>query len=699
MKQQIKSLKADVIRWKQFSRKGDAIFRSLGREIVISTLSVATLSFAIPENAYSQTVTNPPVEEVDDTLQTVEVTAALLPLPMNKSARIVGVITHEEIENCVVNSVNDVLKFIASIDVRQRGAFGIQTDVSINGGTHDQIVILIDGVNVSSPHTGHLATDFPLTTDDIERIEILEGAASRIYGTSAFSGAINIITKKNTVSNNSNKWNGTIGLETGSFGTMGGSSSIVHTGKGLFNRLSLSYKRSDGGTTNSDFNKTSIFYNGGLKSNLYDVNWHLGANLQGYGANTFYSGKFNNQYEYNQKYLGALSFQTKGSLVFKPTIYWSKAFDHYQLVKHSEYGENYHMTDVYGLSFNMSHAWMLGTTLVSADFRNEGILSSSLGKPLDESDYVGVPYSKAKYKKKDNRTNISYFIEHDLVLDKWSFSFGVMANMNTSIDHKFRLYPGIDICYKPSRYWKFYTSWNMAQRMPTFTDLYYKSPTQEGNKGLKPEETNEFSLATNYRSRGIKASIRLFYRHDKSMIDWILTPDDEANGYTTYHAVNFKLDKYGGHINTEFFFDEIFDNITYLKSLNVGYSYISQKRFDDIEVYASSYALDYLRHKLMVNLNANITSNLSVDFSFRFQNRKGGFVKYVPFINDDGKQDYITSFNKYRSYGIFSMKLKWKIEKYELYAQADNLTNKKYYDIGNVQQPGLWFMCGAKYNW
>ena len=201
MKQKQMKLKADVIKWQHFSRKGDAIFRSLGREIIISTLSVATLTFAAPLDAHAQTVTGhlQSQESVqEDTLPVLEVTATRLPLPMEQAARVVNVISREEIQSLPVQSVNDVLKYASTVDVRQRGAFGIQTDLSINGGTHDQIVILLNGVNISSPHTGHLAADFPVSVDEIERIEVLEGAASRVYGTSAFSGAINIITKKNT---------------------------------------------------------------------------------------------------------------------------------------------------------------------------------------------------------------------------------------------------------------------------------------------------------------------------------------------------------------------------------------------------------------------------------------------------------------------------------------------------------------------
>ncbi len=698
MRKKNKCLKQPVIRWKQFTRHGDAIFRSLGREIIISSLSVATLTFAVPTTAHAQTVANHFTDFIDDdTIQTVEVTASKLPLPMEQTARIVSVITREEIEKCAANSVNDVLKYAAAVDVRQRGAFGIQTDININGGTHDQIVVLIDGVNVSSPHTGHLAYDLPLSIDDIERIEILEGAASKVYGTSAFSGAINIITKKNTRGITDNKWDASVRAEAGSYGSLAVGANTRFSNKNSFNSLSLNYYRSDGGTHNSEFNKYNAFYNGGICKELFDINWFIAANIQDFGANTFYSGKFPNQFEYNQKYHTAVTLQTKGKIQIKPTLYWSKAFDNFQLIKHSDFGENYHMTDVYGVSVNMSTQSMLGTSLFAADFRNEGILSTSLGKPLETAQFVDIPGAHGKYTKKDNRTNISYFIEHDILLKKWSVSLGVMANMNTALDHRFRLYPGIDICFKPSNEWKLYASWNMAQRMPTFTDLYYKSPTQEGNIGLKPEKTSEFSLAAHYRGLGLRSNLRLFYRHDMSMIDWILTPEDEDNGYTTYHATNFKLNKYGANINLDILFNELFNENSWLKSANINYSYINQKRFDDVTVYASSYALDYLRHKLVVALEAKVLDCLYADISFRCQNRKGSFLKYNPETTTDNTIEYKTYLQKYGTYGILSCKLKWIKENMEIYIQGENITNHKYYDIGNVIQPGIWIMAGTKF--
>ena len=134
-------------------------------------------------------------------LDEVTVTSSRAPLTALQSAKIVSVISRDDIQRAEAASVNDLLKLATGVDVRQRGGFGVQTDISINGGTFDQITILLNGVNISSPQTGHNAADFPVSLSDIERIEVLEGASARVFGSSAFNGAINIVTRSDSNSN------------------------------------------------------------------------------------------------------------------------------------------------------------------------------------------------------------------------------------------------------------------------------------------------------------------------------------------------------------------------------------------------------------------------------------------------------------------------------------------------------------------
>ena len=117
-------------------------------------------------------------------------------MQLGASARIVTVLDSLTLASLPAQSVNDLLKYSVGVDVRQRGVMGMQSDISVRGGTCEQIAVLLNGINICDPQTGHNAVDFPVSTNEIDHIEILEGPAARVYGTSSLVGAINIVTKQ-----------------------------------------------------------------------------------------------------------------------------------------------------------------------------------------------------------------------------------------------------------------------------------------------------------------------------------------------------------------------------------------------------------------------------------------------------------------------------------------------------------------------
>ena len=180
-----------------FGNKGYSLFACLGREVVCSVLSVATLTYASAESVS----TDPVVTDSTATttaremmLEEVSVTGSRAPLTKSQAAKMVTVLDRADIAQAPVQSINDLLKYAVGVDVRQRGPIGAQTDISIRGGTQDQIILLLNGINICDPQTGHNAMDLPVDLSDIVRIEVLEGPAGRIYGTSSLVGAINIVT-------------------------------------------------------------------------------------------------------------------------------------------------------------------------------------------------------------------------------------------------------------------------------------------------------------------------------------------------------------------------------------------------------------------------------------------------------------------------------------------------------------------------
>lgn len=679
------------LHFRHFANKGYALFSCIGREVLIGTLSVATLSHARAEGVSVNTaVADNSLERMEQKLDEVVVTGSRAPLTQAESAKIVSVITRDDIDRAAAESVNDLLKLALGVDVRQRGGFGVQTDISIGGGTYDQVAILLNGVNISNPQTGHLSADFPVSLDDIARIEIIEGAASRVFGASAFNGAINIVTKS------AERTGGSVGVEGGSYGTFGATARGAVSSGNVSNSLSIGYKQSDGGTDNSYFRKSQAFYHGSYAPAHKDgeshltLDWQLGANTMRYGANTFYSAAYPDQYESNARYFAAVKADAatalkSGRMVhIVPTVYWNRSYDHFQLIRGMATGENFHRTDVYGLSVNAYTDWKLGRTAFGADVRQEGILSTNLGRPMEESEYVSVMgHSDKNYTKREQRTDVSYFLEHNFLLRDFTASVGVVANMNTAYNSSYRLYPGVDMSYRPAEAWKLTASWNMAFRMPTFTDLFYKSPTQEGNKDLKPEKTQSLRIGAEYRAKGVNARLTAFYDWGSDMIDWVMyTADDK------YHSANFKLDNRGYEVNVDFLPQELWAH-TPLTRVRLGYAYIDQDRKDDVAFYKSNYAMEYLRHKFVAGIDHRIVSRLTASWSFRWQERMGSYIIY-----ENNKSTGVA--RPYSPFGLLDVKLQWTQPRYELSLSMNNLTSYRYYDLGNVEQPGFWLMAGAK---
>lgn len=670
--------------FKHFNRKGFSLFAALGKEVLIGVLSVATL-----HNAKANGIATKALPVATDSLKIGEqhldevlITGSRAPLTAVQSAKIVEIVTHDQIERAEAHTLNDVLKLSTGVDVRQRSGFGVQTDISINGGTFDQITLLLNGVPLSNPQTGHNAADFPVSISDIDHIEILEGSSARIYGSSAFSGAVNIVTRTPS------RTGGRVNIEGGSFGTFGGDAAVSwNPSASLQQLLSGGYMQSDGGTANSNFRKRRGFYQGGFNSTFIRLNWQAGITSQDFGANTFYSARFPNQYEATRRYIASASATirpfahsdntTAASFEIKPMLYGHRNYDHFQLIKGmtgAQKGENYHRLDVYGASVDLNLSWLLGKTAIGADVRKEHIMSTAYGQLLDSARWIAIKGTDRMYNKRADRTNTSLFLEHNVVLNKVTISAGIMANRNTALDNDFRFYPGIDISYRPNNHWRLYAGWNKALRVPTFTDLFTANSAQQGNLNLKPERNSTFKIGSRFTTTGIEAMATMFYSRGRNMIDWVY----ETPASTRYHALNIgKLNNMGFSTEARLNLSQLLFSQAETKGepvlMKVGYAYIHQKHTTNQPIYRSLYALEYLRHKVVVELSHPIVSHLSASWALRWQQRMNG---YKPYAKVDGK-------------------LTWREQRWQIYLKADNLTCHRYYDLGSVLQPGLWIMAGA----
>ena len=679
--------KRQVLVFHHFGNKGYSLFSCLGREVVCSVLSVATLTYASAESVSTSPVVTDSTAMTtarEMQLEEVSVTGSRAPLTRSQAARMVTVLDRADIAQAPVQSINDLLKYAAGVDVRQRGPIGAQTDISIRGGTSEQIIILLNGINICDPQTGHNAMDLPIDLSEIVRIEVLEGPAGRIYGTSSLVGAINIVTRP------ANSTSADVTVEGGSYGYLK-ASGRANLLKGRWNnQLSAGYSRSDGysrskeGSLNTDFSGSKAFYQGQYEDDAVQVNWHLGIADKGWGSSTFYASpkwQADNQYEHTTKLFTAIQAQTKyGRLRFAPSIYWNQNRDRYEGYRGQaeKMKYNYNRTNVYGVNLNSYFDWIAGRTAFGAEIRNEDLVSGNLGEPLSQPHHICG--TDRDYTLGVNRTNISGYLEHNLLLRHFTLSAGLVAVKNSWSNMNMSIYPGIDISYRPGQNWKLHASYNTSLRMPSFTEMYYKVQGYSADPHLKPEEMQAIEAGVTFQTLPFTLNTTFWYHHGKNMIDWIM--DTSKGDQAVWESVNHtKINSIGLEVSAGLDFRQLLPNQNVLKNLKLSYSYIDQDKKQEANI-VSQYALEYLRHKFIGDLGLQLAKKLALNMTVRWQDRIGSYT------------DFDGSVNNYKPYCLADARLTWQERAWKLYVEATNLFNTSYRDYGLVEQPGRWIVAG-----
>ena len=687
------NLKRPVLVFRQFGNKGYSLFACLGREVVCSVLSVATLTYASAESVSTDPVVTDSTSMTtagERMLDEVCVTGSRAPLTKSQAARMVTVLDRADIAQAPVQSVNDLLKYAVGVDVRQRGPIGAQTDISIRGGTSDQIILLLNGINICDPQTGHNAMDLPVDLSEIVRIEVLEGPAGRIYGTSSLVGAINIVTRSQESGDSSQYM--TLHAEGGSYGyfNLGGrysTDSRLQTTDSFKSSISANYTRSDGysrskaGHLNTDFSGAKAFYQGQYDDEAFRLHWHLGIADKGWGSSTFWASpkwQADDQYEHTTKLYSAIQAETEQGLFhLSGNIYWNQNRDRYEGYRGQpeKMKYNYNRTDVYGVSLSNYFDWAAGRTAFGAELRNEDLVSGNLGEPLSQTHHIRG--TDRDYTLGVNRTNISGYLEHNLLLHHFTISAGLVAVKNTWSNMNMTLYPGIDISYRPHPAWKIHASYNTSLRMPSFTEMYYKLQGYSANPHLKPEEMRALEAGLTYHSSLFTYHFTLWKHNGRNMIDWIM--DTSQGQDAVWQSVNHtKINSLGFETSASI---EIPLFTHHYSLFTVSYSYIHQDKEQDANI-VSQYALEYLRHKLVANARLQLSKPLSLRLNFRWQDRVGSYTDFDGIVCD------------YKPYALFDTRLTWQQPRWKVYLEANNLFDTRYHDYGLVTQPGRWLIAG-----
>ncbi|MDB9873758.1 TonB-dependent receptor [Flavobacteriaceae bacterium] len=575
-------------------------------------------------------------------LDSITITSTAIELPFKKNSRTITIISSEVIKQSPATNLAELLQQEAGIDVRRQGVNGMQADLYIRGGSFDQTLLLIDGIKVEDPQTGHHTLNMALPLEVIERVEIIKGPAARVFGQNAFTGAINIVTKSNAEAVNS------VGYKTGSYNQQQASGTL---GTNLGNTTFIghaSLNTSDGYRHNTDFENQNYFVKGRFNANANPIDVIGYFAKRDFGANQFYAVESgSDQYEETQSSLVGAStkFKTENFKI-TPRIYWKRTQDMYLYVREdpSVY-RNLHLSNKVGVQVNASYTSNAGITGFGIDAAKVFMTSTNLGER--------------------DRLMANLFVEHRFSLADNTLDITPGVSVNYFSDFKFHAFPGVDIGYAINDAFKAYANVGYTYRVPTYTDLYYVGRTDLGNANLEPEKALSEEIGLKYFGANFNAYVAVFNRSSDNLIDYTKENVDDK-----WLATNLKsLTSTGAELNLS----SRFKSGLYTQNISLGYTYLDEN-LNDIKTAYSKYVLNALTHHFTATVRSQFLKNVSQSIVYKFAERASG-----------------------SSYSVVDVQASLSISDLEFSIIGNNIFNTEYVETGFVPMPKGNVLIGVNY--
>lgn len=566
-----------------------------------------------------------------------------------------------DMQGAPVQNVEQALRLSPAVDVRERGAKGVQSDFMVRGGSFDQTMVLLNGVNFTDARTGHQSHSLPIDINSVASVSVVDG----VCGVGAYAGAVDIRT--------SPRYDRYLAVE--AMGGMHGYGYTALSGNVEAGPASvmgaLSWRHSNGYRHNTDFTNYNAYANARFnasKAGLFVVQG--GYQHRSFGANGFYSLKFPDQYEQTTTALGSVQWQLRvDALTLTANASYRRNTDRYELIKgdQSMVPFNYHITDNVGAEAAASYDWgVAGETSLSADVMWHHIWSTVLGEPCKPKMIGGIAYNHSK-----ERCVVNAVLRHSIEVGAFSAAgSGGVSHSDYGTDGLW----SISASYSLAPAWRIGAGAVESMRLPTFTDLYYTAKGFVSNPNLRPEHAITVHIDPSFAHGPWSAGAYLYYRHGRNIIDWA-KPDPDAD----WHSMQLtRINTFGTELSAAYAPNR------FLKRASLAYSHIWQNSRVD-EGVISSVDFDHLRHKLVGEVEIQPLPRFTLSLTGLLFDRVGNYA------------DSHGQVRPFKPYFLLDARAQYDLGWMTAYVDATNITCTKYYDFGGLEMPGCWVLGGLTF--
>ena len=686
---------ASALRFRRFSRAKWAAYSSMHREVTIGRLATRVANSSLAKTAtvaatalllmQGTTFAQSDREPQTRTLQEVQI--VLSADSLQGSSEPAAVLTANDFQQTTIRSIGDLVALLPGVDLRTRGAGDVQGDLSMRGGTFDQMLLLLNGVNFTDAQTGHHTMDIPIDITMVERVELLTPSQCMARGLVAFCGAVNIVVADHY------RDRLLADVSAGSYGTANASLLGTKTLGDWTLTATAAYHRSDGHRPNTDYRHGSLFLQARRHTEANDLHLQLGGQLKDFGSAGFYSTTSPDQYEATRTLVASATDNFRLSTFnFQFSIYGRLHRDRFELFRDGYVddvpawysGHNHHLSSLGGARLLATRPLGIGEVRAGAEVRREGIWSNVLGhedSTVSQFSIFNFQFN-TPYTKSAARTSTTLFGGYGLRRGAFSAEAVALGQYNTQFGPNYGL--AANAAYKLSTF-NFQLSVSRTFRLPTFTDLYYQSATQQANPDLGAESSTnvELSVATGKLRIGEKSifnsQFSIYHRSGTDIIGWV-RPTEEDLWLSMNHTA---VDVLGVDASANFQFS----------SLNFQFSYSYCHIEADHRGLLSSSAIDHLSHKAQLWATVRPVDRLCLKAGASLRHREGQYVE------DGEAQAYGTALlvDAAVEYDLLrSCRQDAGAPRLTLYLEGHNLLDRPWRDLGGVPQPGLTLMAGAR---